>query len=475
MRTPFTQRSWIAPFLFGILAGGLGTAAAATLRGSDVFPDVSSGAYYDAAIGEMYDLGVITGYENGRFGVGDPVTREQLAVMLKRLRDEMTGNVTSTSSRSRSSSSRSSSSSTVSSYNPKGTIRFTTAEMRVPENIATKKITVAVVRTGGNEGSATIEYSMGGGTATEGTDYMKSSGTLNFANNETSKTFDITIKDDEDNEGDETVIITLSNPGGGVSLGTPSSATLIITDNEGSGSSGSSSSASASSVSSGPSIGFGAVQYSVNENAGSLTVTVVRSGSTSGTASVNYATSNGTAKSGTEYASTSGTLTFAGGESSKTFTVSITDDSSTDGAKTFNLSLTSPTNASLTPDLGTATVSINDDETVSFGSGSFKFSKSSYVVNESSGKAVVTVQRTGGSIFAASVNYSTTAISASSGDYTSTSGTLTFAPGEAAKLITVPITKDSVADTGEQFGVDLISPSNGVPLIDPYSATVTIE
>lgn len=475
MQSLTRRAAWMTPFFAGILLGVLGTAGAATLRGSDVFPDVRFGTYYDEAIGDMYDLGVIKGYDNGTFGPDDVVTRGQLAVMLQRMRDELTGNVRS-SVRSSSSRSTSSSASSVSSvWNPKGTIRFTAATMKVPENVATKKITVAVVRTAGNEGTVTIEYETSDGSATEGSDYTKSSGTLTFANKETSKTFDIAIKDDSASEGDETLTITLKNPGNGVSLGVPATATLTITDDE-SGGGSSSSKASSSTSSTGPTVGFGATQYSVNEDMGTIAITVVRGGSTSGNASVAYATSNGTAKSGTAYTSVSGTLNFSSGETSKTFSVPIMDDSSTNGARAFTVTLSNPTGAALAADLGTATVTINDDESVAFGSGAFKFSRSNYSVLESSGKAVITVQRTGGSIFAASVNYATTSLSASGGaDFTHTSGTLSFAAGEAAKIITIPILKDDLSDSGETFAVELSSPTGNVPLIEPYSAQVTIE
>ncbi len=484
MRLPSSiSRVASVPFAVGLLIGIAGTAGAATVLGSDVFRDVPDGSYYDSAVGEMYDIGVIKGNPDGSFNPGGFVTRADIAVMLKRLRDEMTGNVeTSSSSRDRSSSSSSRSSSSSSSStsvavsNPKGFIRFTTSELRVPENISTKKITIAVVRTAGNEGTVTVEYTTSDGTATEGTDYTKSSGTLTFANGETSKTFDVSIKDDSSGEGNETVTVTLSNPGNGVSMGTPISATLIITDDETGSSSSTSTSATSSSSSTGPSVGFSATQYSIDEDMSTLTITVARAGSSSSTATVNYATVNGTAKSGSEYTSVSGTLSFGANEASKTFTIPIANDTSDDGAKSFTINLTNAVNATLTSNLGTATVTINDDETVEFGSGSFKLSKSTYAIDETSGQAIITVQRTGGSTFQAAVNYATTGLSANSGtDFTYTSGTLTFAAGESAKIFIVPITKDDIADSGETFGVDLSGATNNVPLISPYSATVTIE
>lgn len=476
-----------ASFAAGIMVGVVGTVGAATLRGSDVFRDVPSGSYFDAAVGELYDAGIIKGNPDGTFNPGGTVNRAELAVMLQRLRDDLTGNVASSSSRSSSSrssssassassvSSSSSSSSSIASVNPKGALRFTTSEIRVPENVSTKKVTVAVVRTGGAEGTVTVEYTTGGGTATEGSDYSKASGALTFANKETSKTFDLPIKDDNASEGNENLTVTLSNPGQGVSLGTPATLNVIITDDEAATSSSTSSSSSSSS-STGPTVGFSATQYSVDEDMPSVTITVVRGGSSSSAAIVNYATANGSGKSGSEYTSTSGQLSFGAGETTKSFTVPVFNDTVGDGAKTFTVTLSNSTNVTLAPDLNVATVTINDDETVEFGSGSFKFSRSAYEAAESTGKAVVTVQRTGGSPFAASVNYTTTSLTATGGsDFTHTSGTLNFAVGEAAKVIVVPIVKDTVSDTGETFSIDLSGATGNVLLISPYSTTVTID
>jgi len=48
------------------------------------FPDVPSGSYYEAAVNWGYENGIVTGYQNGKFGVGDKITREQLVAFLYR-------------------------------------------------------------------------------------------------------------------------------------------------------------------------------------------------------------------------------------------------------------------------------------------------------------------------------------------------------------------------------------------------------
>src|SRR5262249_45734584 len=107
----------------------------------------------------------------------------------------------------------------------------------------------------------------------------------------------------------------------------------------------------------------GALQFStgsvqVSETAGSATITVTRTGGSDGTVTVHYGTSNGTARAGVNYTATSGTLTFAAGETSKTFQVSILNDHKKTGNLTVQLNLSSPTGSATlgTPTLETLTI-----------------------------------------------------------------------------------------------------------------------
>jgi hypothetical protein len=111
---------------------------------------------------------------------------------------------------------------------------------------------------------------------------------------------------------------------------------------------------------------FNSSTYSVGEGAGSVTVTVTRTGGSDGTVSVNYSTGDGTATSSNDYTATSGTLNFADGEISKTIPISIVDDAAVEGDETFNVTLSNATGGATLGSPITATVTINDNDTCSF-------------------------------------------------------------------------------------------------------------
>jgi len=107
---------------------------------------------------------------------------------------------------------------------------------------------------------------------------------------------------------------------------------------------------------------FSATGYVVNENAGSVTVSVTRSGNTSNAATINYATINGSATQPTDYTSTSGSLQFASGETVKTFVVPIIDDALIEGNETINVVLSSPDSGAVEGAPFTSTITILDDD-----------------------------------------------------------------------------------------------------------------
>ena len=97
-------------------------------------------------------------------------------------------------------------------------------------------------------------------------------------------------------------------------------------------------------------------------------------------------------------------------------------------------------------------------------------------VGEASGTVVLNVSRNGAASGAVSVNFATSSGSATAGsDFTSASGTLTWADGDAAdKTITVNVTNDTDDESDETFTVSLSDPSTGTPLGTNSTTTVTI-
>lgn len=120
------------------------------------------------------------------------------------------------------------------------------------------------------------------------------------------------------------------------------------------------------------SLQFSAAAYRVSENAGNATITVTRDGSASGAVAVDFATSDGSAVAGSDYTPTSGTLSFADGDTTaKNFTVPITNDNAAEPEETVNLALSNPTGgASLGPPSSSATLNIvNEDGGMTSGGG----------------------------------------------------------------------------------------------------------
>ena len=117
---------------------------------------------------------------------------------------------------------------------PAGCLQFSAATYSVAENVA--NATITVTRIGGSAGAVGVSFATSNGTATAGSDYTAVTQTVNFANGDTAnKTVNIPIINDTTAEANETVNLTLSNPTGGAALGSPSTAVLTITDNDGGG------------------------------------------------------------------------------------------------------------------------------------------------------------------------------------------------------------------------------------------------
>jgi len=211
-----------------------------------------------------------------------------------------------------------------------------------------------------------------------------------------------------------------------------------------------------------PVANFSIADVTVTEG-GTATLTVSRTGATSGAATVNYGTSNGSAAAPGDYTAASGTLSFAAGETSKTISIATISDGANEGVETFGVALSSPS-AGNGISYVNAVVAIIDVPKISI-------SGTSVVEG---GAASLTVTRTGFASAAFNVSYSTvngTAISPD--DFTATTGTLSFLSGETSKTISVPTANDTVYEGPEAFTVVLSGPTGGA-VIDTGTGTVSL-
>jgi thermitase len=225
-----------------------------------------------------------------------------------------------------------------------------------------------------------------------------------------------------------------------------------------------------SSMPTNPTLRLSAASYQVAENAGAAVVTLTLSAPSARQATVNYATSNGTATAGSDYTAKSGTLTFNPGETSKTLSVSITNDTRDEPDETFTLSLSNLVNVE--PGTPTAaTITIADDDLPP----SVAFGGSTASVHENAGSAAITVRLSAASGYPVTVAYATGSGTATAGsDYTATSGTLTFNPGETSKTFSIPILEDTLGEANETVPLSLSAPSNAT-LGTPNTTTLTIN
>ncbi|MDM3863115.1 MAG: Calx-beta domain-containing protein, partial [Aphanizomenon gracile PMC644.10] len=312
-------------------------------------------------------------------------------------------------------------------------------------NSGTKNATFTVTRKGTTTDTITVNYSTADNTATAGNDYTATSGTLTFDTNETTKTITVPIIGDTTFESDETFLVYLTNPSNATITDALGIGTITDDDNNDDNNNND----------------LSIEDLTITEgNSGTKNATfiVTRTGTATNTITVNYSTANNTATAGNDYTDTSGTLTFATNETTKTITVPIIGDTTFESDETFFVNLTNPSNATITDAQGIGTITNDDDNNDD------DLSIEDLTITEGNSgtkNATFIVTRTGTATNTITVNYSTANDTATAGnDYADTSGTLTFATNETTKTITVPIISDTTFESDETFFVNLSSPSN---------------
>ena len=315
---------------------------------------------------------------------------------------------------------------------PHGEFNFSVA---TDSTIEGGEVNLIIERNLGQNGDVTVQYATNALTASTG-DFTPNSGTLDFLDGESSKTVTIQTTEDVETENDETFEVVLSSPTSGATVGSINTTTVTILDDD----------------QLTDAIEFSTDAMTVTEGS-TATLTVKRSGTLSGSASVSYATNSGSAN-GTDFTDTSGTLTFADGENSKTIEIQTTDDSSIESSEKFTVTLSNPTVPAYLGSITSTEVTISDNDS------EFNLTSVSETVVE--GQIVnLTVERTGSFSGTSSVDYDFVADSAGTSDYTDSSGTLTFSDGETSESIVVQTTDDGDVEDTETFRVVLSNATNG--------------
>ena len=278
-----------------------------------------------------------------------------------------------------------------------------------------------------------------GGTATSGSDYAALATSVTIPANTTSVNLDVLAIDDSLLEPTETVIVTLDTvTSGNATIGTPDNATVNITDND------------AASIA--------IDDVTVDEAGGNAVFTVTLTGNVQGGFTVDAATADDTAAAGSDYTSTTDTLTFAGNNGeTQTFTVPITDDGIAEATETFFANLSNISNGLVTIADAQGVGSITDNDNASL-------AIDNIAVNEGDGTATFTVTLTGDVQGGVSVDYATADNTALAGsDYTAATGTLNFSGTDGEQqTIVVSVTDDALLENSESYFVNLSNVSNAV-------------
>jgi poly(3-hydroxybutyrate) depolymerase len=328
------------------------------------------------------------------------------------------------------------------------TTQFSATSYAVAENAGSATLTVQ--RSGDTHTEVGVDYATADGTATNGLKYTAVSGTLAFGAGETNKVIAVPILNNGLVDGTKNFRVILSNPTGGGMLGTRTNVQVLITDNDGG-------------------IELFTDNDTVAEDSGAVVLGVVRGDDGNLPVTVGFITANLTATSGLDYTGITNTLSFAPHELLKWVTVPILNDSLKEANETFRVTLSNPVSVTLaTPTPLTVTIVDNDQ--------GFAFEFASYSVAEDAGLVRINVLRgTDDTNATVTVDFATTDLTATKGlDYTSITNTLSFAPGEKVKLVTVPILNDGVKESSKNFRVTLSNPTGGAVLGSRTTATVTI-
>ena len=312
----------------------------------------------------------------------------------------------------------------------------------------TATMTFTITLSAASADQVTVEYtttpSGGARRATSGVDYTAASGTLTFAPNVTSGSFDVSITGDDMDEDNETVFIELRNPSGAsVGGGARQLGTGTITDDDDP-----------------PTVSIAAPAPVTEGDSGAVRMRFVISLSAASgkRVTVNHGVgSGGTATGGTSgrrdfNSNFSSSTTFPAGQTSRNLDVNVLSDTLDEVDETVVIALTSATNATISSTAGSASGTITDDDTATL---SFDGSPTT----GEGGELIysVTLRNFGRTV---TVNYADagTGTATSGSDYTAiTAGSsLSFTPPTSGLRVTQRLTVATLDDTKDELAETVI-------------------
>ncbi|MFA9274719.1 MAG: retention module-containing protein [Candidatus Aquirickettsiella gammari] len=316
-------------------------------------------------------------------------------------------------------------------------------------NEAAGTVTYTISLSSPSSSAVGVNYATANGTATAGSDYAANAGSVTFAPGETSKTITVSILNDDIYEGAENFSVVLSNPSNAV-IGNATATTVIHDDT-----SPDNDIPRVISVSDANTTEGGDLVFTVSLSNTSTTATTVNVGAASGSATlgVDTQTREFSVDGGASWNTLNNSVSVPAGANSFQVRISTVVDGILEGNETLTLSASTAQNAG--PVVGTGTIVDGVIPTLTLNGPAD--------VNEAAGTVTYTVSLSAASAAAVSVNYATANGSAIAGsDYSAALGTVTFAPGETTKTITVSISNDNVFEGAENFQLALSNPSNAV-------------
>lgn len=210
-----------------------------------------------------------------------------------------------------------------------GQIQFSSQGATVSE--ATGLLRVSVRRVGGNTGAVNVDFTIEDGSAVNGSDFQASSGTLIFADGQTTAVIEIAIVNNTLTGPDKTFQIHLSNPTGGSTLGTATTLVVTIQNDE--------------AETAGPStVRFAQPTANVSDATGQVMLELARSGDLSQAAVLQFRTKAGSAKAGRNFVAPSGTIQFSAGQASQQLSIQLLNSAIGRRTKSFKVMLVTASN-----------------------------------------------------------------------------------------------------------------------------------